>query len=107
MRTPTQALSLSGSSPMRRPDRVRVVSEDELEHLREIVVHAAERDVESPGDVRHGRALHDHGEEHDDEDDPVQVARAVEAREHGERAEQDRHRSLQAAPGDEQPLSVA
>ena len=53
------------------------------------------------------RALDDDRERDDHEDDPVDPVRVVDAGEDRERGEEDRHRALQPAPGDEQPLPDA
>ena len=59
------------------PARIRVVAHDELEHLGEVVVDAPERDPQLARDAWYRHALHDHGEENDDEDDAVEVRRVV------------------------------
>ena len=64
--------------------------------------HARER-----GRERDRRALDDHRERDDDEDDAVEPLRVLDAGEDRERGEEDRHRALEPAPGDEQPLPDA
>jgi hypothetical protein len=82
------------------------VADDELEHLGEVVSTAPEREAEPPCNMRHRPALDDDREEHDHEDDPVDPLRVVHLPEHGERAEQDGHGALEAAPDDEQLLAA-
>jgi len=82
----------------------RPLPDDELAHLGEIVVDPSERHAEPPGDVRHGRPLHEHGKEDDDEHDPVEARGALDAREQRERAEQDGDGPLQSAPRNEDAL---
>src|SRR2546422_6771610 len=62
------------------------------------------RDPEEGRDKRDKRPLTDDGQEHDDEDDPVDSVRIRYAADHGERREENRDGPLQAAPGDEGAL---
>ena len=78
--------------------------DDELPHLGEVVIHAPEGNPESARSERHRRPLHEHREEDDHEHDSVQPSRAVDRSENGEGAEQDRDRTLQPAPDDEDAL---
>ena len=58
------------------------------------------------GRERDRRALHEHRREDDDEDELVDPPRVVDAGLERERGEQDRHRALQPAPGDEGALAA-
>ena len=55
----------------------------------------------------HRPALHDDRERHDDEDDLVDARRVRAPGRDDERAQQDRHRALEAGPQDEQALAAA
>ena len=84
----------------------RTLGDDELANLGEVVIDASQRDAKPASDVRHRRALHDHREEHDDEDDPVDARCALDAADQRKRPEEDRDGTFEAAPRDEEALSA-
>src|SRR5919205_640702 len=77
--------------------RLAPEADREIPRLR---LHKAHRDAEPRRDERDRRPLHGDGERDDDEDDPVDPAGVAHRREECERRQEDRHRALQAAPGD-------